>query len=85
MCDELVSCAEFRAIPTPFREVIRKPDNFTKRRQNGSYFQLGEPVVSAQHKDKVGGIRKFFVGRVTCYILIRNIALLISFLSFVSL
>ena len=25
MCDELVSCAEFRAILTPFSEVIRKP------------------------------------------------------------
>ena len=25
MCGELVSCAEFRAILTPFSEVIRKP------------------------------------------------------------
>ena len=25
MCSELVSCAEFRAILTPFSEVIRKP------------------------------------------------------------
>ena len=25
ICDELVSCAEFRAILTPFSEVIRKP------------------------------------------------------------
>ena len=26
MCGELVSCVEFRAILTPFSEVIRKPD-----------------------------------------------------------
>ena len=52
MCGELVSCAEFRAILTPFSEVIRKPllrfpDNFTKRRQNGS--KLGTRDKFATH------------------------------------
>ena len=57
MCGELVSCAEFRAILTPFSKVIRKPlllllkewfpDNFTKRRQNGS--KLGTRDKFATH------------------------------------
>ena len=47
MCRELVSCADFKAIPTPLEGGVTVSNNFTKRCQNS--FKIGTRDKFATH------------------------------------